>query len=214
MVSTATRSQSNRMTKHLWDIVDSYFERAANKSWVIFWCYHVNMVQNHWGMFPRPCWNCATKISDSHLHRNGIITMGDTVTLKKQTTSVAWVYFFIHINAIFCSTLTSSVSLLLFLTKPLTKQAASASSIQPQTSITEGDFEASSNSVSFNAEVQVRLPPIWTQTLDYTWKGWWKSDVINLPSSVVLKGQLKSFCWQCLSEAFSENAANVFSHVM
>lgn len=122
--------------------------------------------------------------------------------------------FFIHINAIFCSTLTSSVSLLLFLTKPLTKQAASASSIQPQTSITEGDFEASSNSVSFNAEVQVRLPPIWTQTLDYTWKGWWKSDVINLPSSVVLKGQLKSFCWQCLSEAFSENAANVFSHVM
>ncbi len=31
------------------------------KSAATVWCYHVNMDQNLWGMFPKPCWIYATK---------------------------------------------------------------------------------------------------------------------------------------------------------
>ncbi len=35
---------------------------AADKSAATVWCYHVNMDQNLWEMFPTPCWIYATKI--------------------------------------------------------------------------------------------------------------------------------------------------------
>lgn len=34
---------------------------AADKSKATAWCYHANMDQNLWGMFPAPCWIFATK---------------------------------------------------------------------------------------------------------------------------------------------------------
>ncbi len=34
---------------------------AADKSVATRWCYHVNMDQNLWGMFPTPCWIYAMK---------------------------------------------------------------------------------------------------------------------------------------------------------
>ncbi len=40
---------------------DSHHGCAANKSAATAWCYHVNMDQNLWEMFPTPCWIYATK---------------------------------------------------------------------------------------------------------------------------------------------------------
>ncbi len=49
--------------EHLWDVVerDSHHGCAADKSAATVWCYHVNVSQNLWGMFPTPCWIYATK---------------------------------------------------------------------------------------------------------------------------------------------------------
>ncbi len=44
--------------EHLWDVDHGC---AADKSAETVWCYHVNMDQNLWGMFPTPCWIYATK---------------------------------------------------------------------------------------------------------------------------------------------------------
>ncbi len=40
---------------------DSHHGCAADKSAATVWCYHVNMDQNLWLMFPAPCWINATK---------------------------------------------------------------------------------------------------------------------------------------------------------
>ncbi len=40
---------------------DSHHGCADDKSTATVWCYHVNMDQNLWGMFPTPCWIYATK---------------------------------------------------------------------------------------------------------------------------------------------------------
>ncbi len=62
MVSTVTRSQSNRAPL---GCGGTGYSRsigcAADKSAATVWCYHVNMDQNLWGMFPTPCWIYATK---------------------------------------------------------------------------------------------------------------------------------------------------------
>ncbi len=61
MGSTVTRSQSNRAPLGCGGMGDSHYRCAADKSAATVWCYHVNMDQNLWGMFPTPCWNNATK---------------------------------------------------------------------------------------------------------------------------------------------------------
>ncbi len=61
MASTVTRSQSNRAPLGCGGTGDSLHVCAADKSAATVWCYHVNMDQNLWGMFPTPCWNNATK---------------------------------------------------------------------------------------------------------------------------------------------------------
>ncbi len=50
MASTVTRSQSNRAALGCGG--DSHHGCAADKSAATAWCYHVNMDQNLWGMFP------------------------------------------------------------------------------------------------------------------------------------------------------------------
>ncbi len=61
MASTVTRSQSNRASLWCGGTGDSHHGCAADKSAATAWCYHVNMDQNIWGMFPTPCWIYATK---------------------------------------------------------------------------------------------------------------------------------------------------------
>ncbi len=61
MASTVTRSQSNRAPLGCGWSRDSHHGWAADKSAATAWCYHVNMNQNLWGMFPTPCWIYATK---------------------------------------------------------------------------------------------------------------------------------------------------------
>ncbi len=61
MASTVTRSPSSRAPLGCGGTGDSHHGCAANKSAETAWCYHVNMDQNLWGMFPKPCWIYATK---------------------------------------------------------------------------------------------------------------------------------------------------------
>ncbi len=63
MISTVTRSQSNRAPLGCGGTRDSHHGCAADfiKSAATAWWYHVNMDQNLWGMFPTPCWIYATK---------------------------------------------------------------------------------------------------------------------------------------------------------
>ncbi len=61
MASTVTRSQSNRAPLGCGGTGDSHHGWAADKSAATAWCYHVNMDQNIWGMFPTPCWINAMK---------------------------------------------------------------------------------------------------------------------------------------------------------
>ncbi len=61
MASTVTRSQSNRAPLGCGGTRDSHHGCAADKSAATAWCFHVNMDQNLWGMFPTPCWIFATK---------------------------------------------------------------------------------------------------------------------------------------------------------
>ncbi len=56
MASTVTRSQSNRAPLGCGGTGDSHHGCAADKSAVTAWCYHVNMDQNLWEMFLKPCW--------------------------------------------------------------------------------------------------------------------------------------------------------------
>ncbi len=61
MASTVTRSKSNRAPLGCGGTGDSHHGCAADKSAATAWCYHVNMDQNIWAMFPTPCWIYATK---------------------------------------------------------------------------------------------------------------------------------------------------------
>jgi len=61
MASTVPRSQSNRVSLGCGGTGDLYNGCADDKSAATVWCYHVNMNQNLWGMFPTPCWIYATK---------------------------------------------------------------------------------------------------------------------------------------------------------
>ncbi len=61
LYSTVTRSQSNRASLGCGGTGDSHHGCAADKSAATAWCYHVNMEQNLWEMFPTPCWIYATK---------------------------------------------------------------------------------------------------------------------------------------------------------
>ncbi len=61
MASIVTRSQSNRAPLGCGGTGDSHHGCAADKSASTAWCYHVNMDQNLWGMFPTPCWIYAMK---------------------------------------------------------------------------------------------------------------------------------------------------------
>ncbi len=59
MASTVTRSQSNKAPFGMWwnwRFSSWMCSRAAA------WCYHVNMDQNLWGIFPTACWIYATRI--------------------------------------------------------------------------------------------------------------------------------------------------------
>ncbi len=60
-VSTVTRSQSSRVPLGCGGTGYSHHGCAADKSAATAWCYHVNMGQNLWGLFPTPCWIYATK---------------------------------------------------------------------------------------------------------------------------------------------------------
>ncbi len=62
LASTVTRSQSNRAPLGRGGTGDSHHGCAADKSAATARCYHVNMDQNLWGMFPTPCWIYATRI--------------------------------------------------------------------------------------------------------------------------------------------------------
>ncbi len=61
MASTVTRSQSSRAALGCGGTGDSHHGCTDDKSAETVWCYHVNMDQNLWGMFPTPCWIYATK---------------------------------------------------------------------------------------------------------------------------------------------------------
>ncbi len=71
MASTVTRSQSNRAPLGCGGTGDSHHGCAADKSTETVWCYHVNMDQNLWGMFPKPCWIYATKNYSSSEDKRG-----------------------------------------------------------------------------------------------------------------------------------------------
>ncbi len=71
MASTVTRSQSNRAPLGCGGTGDSHHGCAADKSAATVWCYHVNMDQNLWGIFPTPCWIYATKIEGSSEGKRG-----------------------------------------------------------------------------------------------------------------------------------------------
>ncbi len=62
VASTVTRSQFNRAPLGCGGMGDSLHGCAANKSAATVWCYHVNMDQNLWGMFPAPCWSMSWRI--------------------------------------------------------------------------------------------------------------------------------------------------------
>ncbi len=49
--------------EHLWDVVEReiHIMDVQTTNLQQLWCYHVNMDQNLWGMFPTPCWINATK---------------------------------------------------------------------------------------------------------------------------------------------------------
>ncbi len=68
MPSTITSSQSS-----LWcgGTGDSHHGCAADKSAATAWCYHVNMHQNLWEMFPTPSWIYATKNQGSSEGKRG-----------------------------------------------------------------------------------------------------------------------------------------------
>ncbi len=53
MASTITRSQSNRVPLGCGGTGDLHHGCVADKSAATAWCYHVNMDQNLWGMFPK-----------------------------------------------------------------------------------------------------------------------------------------------------------------
>ncbi len=59
--STVTRSQSNRAPLGCGGTGDLHHGCVADKSAATAWCYHDNMDQNLWGMFPTPCWIYAMK---------------------------------------------------------------------------------------------------------------------------------------------------------
>ncbi len=68
LLSAKNRKQRLRFTQPQqnwtiedWKKGDSHHRCAANKSATTAWCYHVNMDQNLWEMFPKPCWIYATK---------------------------------------------------------------------------------------------------------------------------------------------------------
>ncbi len=61
MASTVTKSQSNTAPLGCVGTGDLHHGCAPDKSAATAWCYHVNMDQNLWGMFPTPCWIYATK---------------------------------------------------------------------------------------------------------------------------------------------------------
>ncbi len=61
MASTITWSQSKRAPLGCGGREDLHHGCAADKSAATAWCYHVNIDQNLRGMFPTPCWICATK---------------------------------------------------------------------------------------------------------------------------------------------------------
>ncbi len=65
MASTVTRSQSNRAPLGCGGMGDLHHGCAADKSAATAWCYHVNMDQNLWRMFPTPCWIYTTKKGSS-----------------------------------------------------------------------------------------------------------------------------------------------------
>ncbi len=54
MTSTVTRSQSNRASLGCGGTRDSHHGCADDKSAVTVWCYHDNMNQHLWAMFPTP----------------------------------------------------------------------------------------------------------------------------------------------------------------
>ncbi len=55
MASTVTRSQSNRAPLGCGGTGDSHHGCADDKSAATVWCYHDNMDQYLWGMFPTAC---------------------------------------------------------------------------------------------------------------------------------------------------------------
>ncbi len=62
LYSNGLHSHQISIQEHLWDVVEREIHGcAADKSAATAWCYHVNMDQNLWGMFPTPCWIYATK---------------------------------------------------------------------------------------------------------------------------------------------------------
>ncbi len=61
MASTVTRSQSNRALLRCGGTGNSHHGCAADKSAETAWCCQVNMDQNLWEMFPKPCWIYAMK---------------------------------------------------------------------------------------------------------------------------------------------------------
>ncbi len=60
--------------EHLWDVVEReihIMDVLPTKSAATVWCYHVNMDQTIWGMFPTPCWIYATKNQGSSEGKKG-----------------------------------------------------------------------------------------------------------------------------------------------
>ncbi len=87
MASTVTRSQSNRAPLGCGGTGDSHHGCAADKSAATVWCYHVNMDQNHWGMFPTPCWICHEELRP-FWRQNGVQPSTSKMYLIKWSVSV------------------------------------------------------------------------------------------------------------------------------
>ncbi len=102
MAFTVTRSQSNRAPLGCGGTGDWHHGCAADKSAATAWCYHVNMDQNLWGMFPTPCWIYATEELRQFWRKKGVQPGTSKVYLIKWPVSMCvcmcvCIYIYIYI---------------------------------------------------------------------------------------------------------------------
>ncbi len=99
MASTVTRSQSSRAPLGCGGTGDSHHGCAADKSAATAWCYHVNMDQNFWEMFPTPCWIYATKNQGSPEGKGGVQFGNSKVYLIKCPVALCSIHWYDDVSS-------------------------------------------------------------------------------------------------------------------